>query len=141
MAKTTSKLERTYTIPLRGEILKVPRYKRARKAVDAVKKFLSRHMKSEDVKIGPQLNEELWKHGMKNPPIRVRVTAVKEDDTVRAEMEGVQFKSLQAKKKTEASTGLKGKLQSMVQSGKDKEEKGEGIEGLAGDSASKEEKK
>ena len=129
--KTQPRLERTYTIPLRREILKVPRYKRAKKAVTAVKQFLSKHMKSEDVRIGSQLNEELWKHGIKNPPTKIRVIAIREKNIIRAEKEGATFKSLEAKKKSEVATGLKGKLQSMVQS--TKEDKGKSIEELTGD--------
>ena len=45
-------LERTYNVPLRKEFLKVPKYKRAKKAVKALKQFLAKHMKSDNVKIG-----------------------------------------------------------------------------------------
>ena len=54
-------LERTYTIPLRREWLKAPRYKRAKRAIAAVRTFLERHMKSEDIRIGTHLNLEIWK--------------------------------------------------------------------------------
>ena len=60
--------ERTYTIPLRKEWLKSPKYRRAKKAISAVKQFLIKHMKSEDVRLGKYINEEIWKHGIKNPP-------------------------------------------------------------------------
>jgi large subunit ribosomal protein L31e len=112
------KLERTYTIPLRKGILNVPKYKRAKRAVSEVKTFLEKHMKSEDIRIGPSLNEELWKNGIRNPPVRVTVTAVKEDNVVKAELEGVKFKSLKIQAKTEVATGLKGKLQGMMGSEK-----------------------
>lgn len=78
-------LERTYTIPLRREWLKAPKYKRAKRAVAAVRTFLCRHMKVEkhlatkELKLGPQLNLEIWKHGMKNPPSRVKVNVSKND--------------------------------------------------------------
>ena len=45
-------LERVYNVPLRKEFLKAPRYKRAKKAVTALKQFLVRHMKSDKIKIG-----------------------------------------------------------------------------------------
>jgi len=82
-------LERTYTIPLRKEYMKAPKYKRAKKAVNAVKAFLVRHMKSEDVRLGRHLNLEIWKHGIKNPPPRIKITTQKDDKgVVRAELYG-----------------------------------------------------
>ncbi len=83
-------LERTYTIPLRKEWLKAPKYKRAKKTIAALKAFLKRHMKSDNVKLGTHLNLEIWKHGMKNPPGKVRVNVVKDDkNVVTAELYGV----------------------------------------------------
>lgn len=74
-------LKRTYTIPLRKEFLKVPKYKRAKKAVSALKKFAMRHMKISDkknVKIGRFLNELVWAHGIRNPPHHVKVNILKD---------------------------------------------------------------
>lgn len=70
--------ERIYTIPLRREFSKAPNYRRTKRALKAVKEFLVRHMKSENVKIGKYLNLELWKNGRKNPPPRVKVKVIKE---------------------------------------------------------------
>ncbi len=89
MAET---LERTYTIPLRREYLKAPRYKRTEKASRALRAFLVRHMKSEQVNIGKHLNEFLWMHGMKNPPHHVKVNCIKVDDIVYAELFGKPLK-------------------------------------------------
>jgi len=72
-------LERVYNIPLRRETLKVPRYKKANKAVKAVREFISKHMKSNDVVIGKYLNLRIWKHGLKNPPHHVEVNALKDN--------------------------------------------------------------
>ncbi len=98
--ETKTVLERTYNIPLRKEYHKVPRWKRTPKAVRAVKKFLVRHMKSEDPKLGPALNEKLWQHGMKNPPHHVKVTVIKDDKgLVRAELFGAKPREEEEKKK------------------------------------------
>lgn|SRR3989338_1092960 len=78
--------ERIYTIPLRKEFLKAPRYKRTAKAAKALREFLIKHMKSENVKIGKYLNKEIWKHGAKNPPGKVQVKVTKDDDLVKAEL-------------------------------------------------------
>jgi large subunit ribosomal protein L31e len=115
------KLERTYNVPLRSGFIKTPAYKKAKKAVNTMKEFMFKHMKAEEVKIGPELNKKLWKHGMKNPPHHVKVTAVKEDGVVKVELEGVEFKSLKPKGKEEKATGLKGKLESLTK-GKEKTE-------------------
>lgn len=98
-------LERTYNIPLRREYLKVPNWRRTEKAVTATREFLKRHLKAESVdkvKLGKELNEELWKHGIKNPPHHVKVTVTKDKEgLVRAELFGV--------KKEEAPAGKKAK--------------------------------
>ncbi|MBI2541189.1 60S ribosomal protein L31 [Candidatus Woesearchaeota archaeon] len=72
-------LERAYVIPLRRETLKVPFFKKANKAVKAVRQFISKHMKSDDVHIGKYLNLKIWHHGAKNPPGKIKVNAVKDD--------------------------------------------------------------
>ncbi len=104
-------MERTYTIPLRKGWLKAPKYKRAKKAVNTVKEFLIRHMKSEDVRLMPELNLEIWKHGMKNPPSRVKVNVVKDDKgVVRAQLFGAKI----AEKKTEEKKGIVKKIAEKV---------------------------
>ena len=72
--------ERTYTIPLRQEILKAPHGKRAKKAITALKEFAVKHGKSEDVSISEALNEYMWTQGMQNPPTKVTVTMKKDKD-------------------------------------------------------------
>lgn len=94
-------IERTYTIPLRREWLKSVKYKRAKKAVRAIKEFLQRHMKAdaENVKIGKYLNLIIWAHGIKNPPSRVKVNVTKDDKgVVRAEMVGAPVEKKKAEK-------------------------------------------
>ena len=93
------KLERTYVIPLRKEFSKAPKYKRAKKAINAIKEFTAKHMKSKDVRIGKYLNEKVWQHGIKNPPTKVEVKAVKEGDTVVVELVGAPEPKKEEKKK------------------------------------------
>ena len=89
--KITTNIERTYTIPLRKEFRKVANWKQTKKAVSAVKVFLKKHMKSENVKLGASVNEKLWKHGIKNPPHHIKVTVTKDDKgEVKAELFGVK---------------------------------------------------
>jgi large subunit ribosomal protein L31e len=84
-------LEREYVIPLRREARKVPRYRRAKKAVKAMKEFLAKHMKVEGrdlkkVKIDIYLNNEVWFRGIKKPLHKVKVKAVKKGGIVYAEL-------------------------------------------------------
>lgn len=105
-------LEREYIIPLRKEWLKVPEYKRANKAVKAIKQFLARHMKIYDrdlkkIKIDIILNNELRFKGMRKPPAKIKVKAKKFDDNiVRVELSEIpkiiQYKLDREKKKKEA---------------------------------------
>ena len=71
--------ERVYVIPLRAA-KRVPRKRRARRAVKIAREFLMRHMKSERVKLDDALNRKIWRRGAEKPPSRVRVRAVKQDD-------------------------------------------------------------
>jgi len=88
-----AKLERTYIIPLRKEWLKKPKYKRAKKAITAIKEFLVKHMKSSDIKLGKELNEAVWFRGIKNPPHKIKVNVVKDDEgKVTANLFGVVAK-------------------------------------------------
>ena len=102
------KLEREYVIPLRNKWKRVPRYKRANKAVKAIKEFLAKHMKIRDrdlkkIKIDRYLNEEIWFRGIRKPPSRIKVKAVKENDIVKAELyelpEKLKFKKAREDKR------------------------------------------
>ena len=103
MAKKEIKvIERTYNIPLRKEFQKVPRYKKSKKAVTALRQFLSKHMKSDNIKIGKEINEKIWNHGIKNPPHHVKVTVTKDDKgEVKAELFGMKKKEDKKGKKVE----------------------------------------
>ena len=109
MAKETKteKIEREYIIPLRREWNKVARYRRAEKAITAIRKFLVRHMKIRDrdvkkIKIDKYLNEEIWFRGIKKPPAKIKIKAIKEGDIVRVELvdysEKAKFKKAREEK-------------------------------------------
>lgn len=75
-------LEREYIVPLRREFVKTHQYKRARRAVIALKQFIAKHMHVEErdlkkVKLDMYLNEELWYRGISNPLHKVKVKAIK----------------------------------------------------------------
>lgn len=115
-------LERTYNIPLRKGIAKAPKYMRANKAVRVLREFLQRHMKSQTVKLGPNLNSKILNHGRKNIPHHIEVKAVKDKDSiVRAELASAKDLSfLEPKKPEEKEDKVKLKIPGL---GKKKEEK------------------
>ncbi len=83
--KEIKKEERIYTIPLRKEWLKAPKYKRAKKAMKAIKEFVAKHMKVRDrdlkkVKIDRWINEAVWLRGIKKPPQKITVKAIKDSE-------------------------------------------------------------
>src|SRR3972149_4769635 len=95
-------IERVYNVPLRHEFLKVPKYKRARKAITALREFISKHMKSDDVWLGRKANIKIWERGMKNPPHHIKVKVIKEDDgTVKVERFGNKYEEQSTEKKEE----------------------------------------
>ena len=101
-------LERTYTIPLRKISQKATRQKRTNRAVKAVRQFLEKHMKSENVKLGIELNELLWKDGSRNPPGKVTVNAIKDaEGNVIANLEGVKMAAPVVAKEEKAPLGAK----------------------------------
>ena len=75
-------MERIYTVPLRKEFQKAPKYKYASKAMRALKEFLVKHTKSDNIKIGKYLNQSIWQNGPKNPPAKVKINVVKDKDNI-----------------------------------------------------------
>jgi large subunit ribosomal protein L31e len=78
-------LEREYIIPLRREWLKVPKYRRAERAITEIRNFIARHMKlyiseneiKKQVKIDKYVNEEIWFKGIKKPLHKIKIKALK----------------------------------------------------------------
>ncbi|MEM3526174.1 MAG: 50S ribosomal protein L31e [Candidatus Jordarchaeaceae archaeon] len=73
--------ERIYSVPLKATRY-VPPNRRAAKAIRILRKFIGRHLKSENVIILPEVNEEIWKRGIENPPRKIRVKASKDEEGV-----------------------------------------------------------
>jgi len=64
---------REYTIHLHKRIFGAAFKKRAPKAIKEIKDFATKAMGTEDVRLDPQLNKEVWKQGIKGVPYRLRV--------------------------------------------------------------------
>lgn len=89
--------ERVYTVNIR-DARDVPRAERARKAIVLIRLYLQRHMKG-DVVMGRGLNEYVWSRGIKTPPVRVKIRATKDGNTIRAELLGVEKERIKTAEK------------------------------------------
>jgi len=105
--KKENKVEREYVIPLREKCRIAPRYKKTPKAIKTIKEFLAKHMKIYDrdlkkIRLDKYLNEFLWARGIKNPPHKIKVKAIKEGNLVRVELfempEKMKFKKARREK-------------------------------------------
>jgi len=99
--KTTEKLERTYIIPVRKDTIKVERWRRAKRAMNFIRAFMKRHMKSDNIKMGQELNEFVWARGGKYVPNKVEIYAVKEDGIVRMNLKGAPLPKIGEKEENE----------------------------------------
>ncbi|MFZ1970934.1 MAG: 50S ribosomal protein L31e [Candidatus Nanoarchaeia archaeon] len=125
MAETKSdKVEREYIIPLRAKWKHVARYKRANRAVKAIREFLVRHMKIRDrdlnkVRVDKFLNEYIWKRSIKNPPSKIKVKAIKDGDKVIAQLaefpENLKFKKIRLENRNKKATEVANKKKSAIE--------------------------
>lgn len=74
-------LTRVYTINL-GRAWITPEHKRTDRVVNIIREFAEKHMKSSEVKLDQDLNRQVWARGKTNPPRKVRVKMVKDEDDV-----------------------------------------------------------
>jgi large subunit ribosomal protein L31e len=96
MSEIEENLTRVYTINL-GKAWITPQYKRTDRVINMIKEFAKKHMKSEEIKIDQDLNRQIWKRGKTNPPRKVRVKMVKDEDGL------VIVSSYEDAKKTESN--------------------------------------
>ncbi|OYT35277.1 MAG: hypothetical protein B6U87_00505 [Candidatus Aenigmarchaeota archaeon ex4484_52] len=101
-------MEKTITIPLKDVYNKSSYTKRAKKCIFLVKKFLKKHTKTNEknIKIGVQLNEFIWKNGMKNTPRKIDINISKKDKFLIANLPGIAIEEKEAIK-TEETIGKK----------------------------------
>ena len=84
--------ERTYTIPLQKALVRPPK-KRAPRAMQMIKIFITKHMKLEmkvseeeeeeelpELIISEEVNRKIWDRGIEKPPRKIRVRAAKDKD-------------------------------------------------------------
>ncbi|BET03011.1 Ribosomal protein L31 [Nesidiocoris tenuis] len=64
---------REYTVNLHKRLHGIGFKKRAPRAVKEIRKFATKQMGTDDVRIDTHLNKHLWSKGIRNVPFRVRV--------------------------------------------------------------------
>jgi large subunit ribosomal protein L31e len=84
--------ERTYTIPLSRALVRPPK-RRAPRAIQLIRAFITKHMKLEvkvseeeeeeelpQLVISQEVNQKIWERGIEKPPRKIRVRAAKDKD-------------------------------------------------------------
>src|SRR5919107_176019 len=79
MSNVEETIARIYTINFSKAWL-TPKHKRTDRVVNMIKEFAIKHMKSSQIKIDQDLNRYIWQKGKTNPPRKVRVRIVKDED-------------------------------------------------------------
>ena len=75
----SQELERVYTIPL-GKVLLSANTHRAVRAINMIKEFARRHMKTHTIKIDEEISHIIWARGVRSPPRKIRVKMPKTDE-------------------------------------------------------------
>ena len=75
----SQELERVYTIPL-GKVLLSQSQHRAVRAINMIREFARKHMKTQEIKIDEEVAHLIWSRGVRSPPRKIRVKMVKTDD-------------------------------------------------------------
>ena len=75
----SQEFERVYTIPL-GKVLLSANTHRAVRAINMIKEFARRHMKTYEIKIDEEVSHQIWARGVRSPPRKIRVKMTKTDE-------------------------------------------------------------
>ncbi len=57
-----------------------PRYRRTDRVIGMIREFAKKSMKSDEVKLDQDLNRQIWRRGKTNPPRKIRLKLVKDED-------------------------------------------------------------
>jgi large subunit ribosomal protein L31e len=128
MSKTEESLSRVYTINL-GKAWLTPRYRRTDRVMNMVREFATKNMKSDEVKIDQDLGRHIWARGKTNPPRKVRVKMVKDEDdivTVSLYEEAVEVEEEEEKKEDTKKAKGRSKKAKKDESEEEEEEEGQG---------------
>lgn len=79
MSSKSETISRIYRVPLR-RALEASRHRRTKRAMNMLKEFAMKNMKSSEVKVDPDVSEKLWAYGIENPPRFVTVKMEKDEN-------------------------------------------------------------
>jgi large subunit ribosomal protein L31e len=79
MSNVDESIARIYTINFSKAWL-TPKHRRTDRVINMIKEFAIKHMKSSQIKLDQELNRYIWQKGKTNPPRKVRVRIVKDED-------------------------------------------------------------
>ena len=79
VGQLSQELERVYTIPL-GKVLLSQSQHRAVRAINMIREFARKHMKTQEIKIDEEVAHLIWSKGVRSPPRKIRVRLTKTDD-------------------------------------------------------------
>jgi large subunit ribosomal protein L31e len=108
---------RIYTVNL-SKAWDTPKYRRTDRVINIIKEFTQRHMQTDKVKIDQDLNRHIWVRGKTNPPRKIRLRMIKEDDNTVVVSSFIEEK--RSERESEESVGSVAE-ESVVQEEKDEE--------------------
>jgi large subunit ribosomal protein L31e len=133
---------RIYTVNL-AKAWDTPKYRRTDRVINIIREFTQRHMQTNKVKIDQDLNRHIWSRGKTNPPRKIRLRMIKEDDDTVVVSSFIEEKSSLSEESLEESEVQAEKVEEKVE-GKAKvqaEKVEEKVEGKAKVQAEKVEEK
>ena len=119
---STESIERIYTINL-GKVLLSPNNQRAKRAINMIREFATKHMKSENVKIEEEISHLVWARGIRHPPRKIRVKITKDDGNVIVSKYQEENKAEETSKKSDKKSDSKKKNDKKSGNKSKKEEK------------------
>jgi large subunit ribosomal protein L31e len=105
---------RIYTVNL-AKAWDTPKYRRTDRVINIIKEFTQRHMKTNKVKIDQDLNRHIWSRGKTNPPRKIRLRMIKEDDDTVVVSSYIEEKSSLLEEPVEESEGQAKKVEEKVE--------------------------
>jgi large subunit ribosomal protein L31e len=111
MSKSEGSESQVFTINL-GRAWLTPQYKRTDRVMNIIRDFAKKHIKTDDIRIDQDLNRQVWKTGRRNPPRKIRVKIIKDEDETAvislyevAKTESEESKSEEEEKNSDATSG------------------------------------
>jgi large subunit ribosomal protein L31e len=105
---------RIYTVNL-AKAWDTPKYRRTDRVINIIKEFTQRHMQTNKVKIDQDLNRDIWSRGKRNPPRKIRLRMIKEDDDTVVVSSYIEEKSSLSEESVEESEEKVEKVEEKVE--------------------------